>query len=126
MKELLKLANDDYQKRGDKYPKALVPDSIVVSVQDHGATVTFDFKNTSENEAQEWYEKSKERKSISKFKKDYEIEVSTFQDGDFKDDWQNLAVTLTKKEAVKVAQEKPKPKNPPSTIKPEKQSKSVA
>lgn len=124
MKELLKLANTDYQKRGGNYPKSLIPDSIEVSINDNGATVAFDFKNTSDSEALDWYEKSSECKTINKFKKDYDIAISTSQDGDFKDDWQKLTVLLTKKDTAKVAKEEAKTKNPPSTTKSTKQSKS--
>lgn len=124
MKELLKLANADYQKRGNNYPKALIPDSIEVSIEDETATVSFDFKNTSDSEALDWYEKSKECKIINKFKKDYNIAVSTSQDGDFEDDWQKLTVLLSKKDTTKVVKEAPKTKNPPQTTKSTKQSKS--
>ena len=124
MKELLKLANDDYQKRGGDYPKSLIPDSIEVSIKDDITTVSFDFKNTSDSESIAWYEKSKECKIINKFKKDYDIAVSTSQDGDFEDDWQKLTVLLTKKDTTKVATQASKTKNPPQTTKSTKQSKS--
>ena len=101
MKELLKLINSDYQKRGNSYPKALIPDSIEVTISDNGASISFDFKNTTESEALEWYKKSKEFKVISKFQKDYDVALSTSQDGDFKDDWQKLTVELTKKDTTK-------------------------
>lgn len=124
MKELLKLANDDYQKRGKNYPKALIPDSIEVSIKDDGATVAFDFKNTSDSEALNWYEKSKECKVINKFKKDYDIAVSTSQDGDFEDDWQKLTVLLTKKDTTNTAKEVLKTKKTPQTTNPTKETKS--
>jgi len=103
MKELLKLANDDYQKRGNKYPKADIPDSIAVSLKDENATIEFDFKNTDDSSALEWYEKSKESNTIQKYKKEYDIQVVAKQDGDYKDDWQKLTVLLTKKDAIKSA-----------------------
>ncbi len=100
MKELLKLANDDYQKRGGAYPKAYIPDSIEVNIGDVVTTVEFDFKNTNDSEAIEWYEKSKESKVINKYKKDYDITVATSQDGTFEDDWQKLTVSLRKKDSM--------------------------
>ena len=101
MNELLKLANDDYQKRGGDYPKSLIPDIIRVELEKDGASISFDFKNTSDSEALNWYEKSKECKVINKFKKEYDISVSTSQNGDFKNDWQNLTVLLTTKDTIK-------------------------
>jgi len=124
MKELQKLANTDYQKRGAEYPKSLVPDTVEVTIKDDSATVAFDFKNTSDSEAIEWYEKSKECKAINKFKKDYNIAVSTSQDGDFKDDWQKLTVLLTKKDITIVTQQEVKTKKPTPTIAKNKSSKS--
>ncbi len=100
MKELLKLINGDYQKRGNGYPKSLIPDSIEVVTSDNGASISFDFKNTTDSEAKAWYKKSKEFKVISKFQKDYDVALSTSQDGDFKDDWQKLTVELTKKDTT--------------------------
>jgi hypothetical protein len=103
MKELLKLANDDYQKRGGAYPKSYVPDSIEVNIGDTVTTIEFDFKNTNDSEALEWYEKSKESKVINKYKKDYDITVATSQDGTFEDDWQKLTVSLRKKDSMQQA-----------------------
>lgn len=103
MKELLKLANDDYQKRGGAYPKSYVPDRIEVNIGDTVTTIEFDFKNTNDSEAIEWYEKSKESKVINKYKKDYDITVETSQDGTFEDDWQKLTVSLRKKDSMQQA-----------------------
>lgn len=103
MKELLKLANDDYQKRGGAYPKAYIPDSIEVNIGDTVTTIEFDFKNTNDSKAIEWYEKSKESKVINKYKKDYDITVATSQDGTFEDDWQKLTVSLRKKDSMQQA-----------------------
>ncbi|EHP30587.1 hypothetical protein SMGD1_2064 [Sulfurimonas gotlandica GD1] len=124
MKELLKLTNDDYQTRGASYPKSLIPDSIAVEVKDDNVTIVFDFKNTSDSEALEWYEKSKECKVINKFKKDYDIAVSTSQDGDFEDDWQKLTVLLSKKDTSIVVAQEPKTKNPPQTTNSQTNAKS--
>ncbi|MEA2072919.1 MAG: hypothetical protein U9O86_04980 [Campylobacterota bacterium] len=97
MKELLKLANDDYQKRGKSYPKSNIPDSIAVSIGKGNTTIEFNFKNTSDSDTLSWYEKSSEYKAISRYSKGYEIEVTTSQDGDYEDDWIQLTVSLTKK-----------------------------
>jgi len=115
MKELLKLANTDYQKRGSEYPKSLIPDIIEVTINGESVTVSFDFKNTSNSEALVWYEKSKECKVINKFKDDYDIAISTSQDGDFKDDWQKLTVLLTKKDIITITTEEAKTKKLPNT-----------
>lgn len=123
MKELLKLANDDYQKRGGSYPKSLIPDTVRVEVDNDSATIIFDFKNTSDSEAIEWYEKSKEFKTINKFKKDFDIAISTSQDGDFEDDWQQLTVLLTQKDTPKVAPQSHQNEKVPSSTKSTKKSK---
>jgi len=124
MKELLSLANDDYQKRGGNRPKSLIPDVIRVEQQEDKIFISFDFKSTSDSEAVEWYEKSKESKLINKFKKEFDIDISTSQDGDYEDDWQMLTVLLNKKDTLKVAPQESKTKNPPTTTKPQKKSKS--
>ena len=100
MKELLKLANDDYQKRGGNYPKSDVPDSIAVEIAGSQTVIAFDFKNTDDTNALLWYEHSKEHKIINKFSKDYDIAVTASQDGDYEDDWKKLTVLLNKKDLV--------------------------
>ncbi len=101
MKELLKLANDDYQKRGGNYPKSDIPDSIAIEINDTKTVIEFDFKNTDDTNAIKWYEHSKESKTINKFSKDYDISVTASQDGDYEDDWKKLTVLLSKKDLVK-------------------------
>jgi len=123
MKELLKLANADYQKRGGNYPKPLIPDTVEVSINDNNPTIAFDFKNTSDREAMAWYKKSKEYKAINKFKNDYDIAISTSQDGDYEDDWQKLTVMLTKKDTSKITQQEIKTNNPIQTTPKPKPSK---
>ena len=100
MKDLLKLANDDYQKRGEGYPKANKPDSITVEVSFEKTTIEFDFKNTTESDALTWYKKSKELKEIVKYEKDYDIDISTYQDGDYQDDWVKLIFLISKKDII--------------------------
>ena len=124
MKELLSLANDDYQKRGGNRPKSLIPDVIRVEQQEDKIFISFDFKSTSDSEAIEWYEKSKESKLINKFKKEFDIDISTSQDGDYEDDWQMLTVLLNKKDTLKAKAGEVKTTNPPQTTKSTKQSKS--
>jgi len=120
MKELLKLVNDDYQKRGNNAPKPLIPESINVEIGSSKTTIEFDFKNTTDSEAIEWYEKSKEYKAINKFSKDFDIAVSTSQDGDYENDWQKLRVVLTKKDTTKEVAVEPKTKTTtPTTKKPQ-------
>ena len=101
MKELLKLANDDYQKRGKNAPKAMIPDSIAVVIGKVTTTIEFNFKNTSDSETLSWYKKSTEYKVIDKYAKDYEITEVTSQDGDYEDDWLQLTVSLTSKKTQK-------------------------
>lgn len=117
MRELLKLVNDDYQKRGNKAPKPLIPDSIHTEIGSSVITIEFDFKNTSDSDAIKWYEKSKEYKAINKFNKDFNIAVSTSKDGDYKDDWQKLRVELTKKDSAKVVAVEPKKQTATPTTK---------
>ena len=114
MKELLKLANDDYQKRGKNYPKSNIPDSVAVLIGKGTTTIEFDFKNTSDSDTLSWYEKSTECKAINKYSKDYEITVTTSQDGDYEDDWLKLTVSLTKKTPQKQSSTTKKPQTPQS------------
>ena len=96
-KSLLKLKNDDYQKRGGNYPKPNIPDSIDVDINvvTNCMSVMFAFKNTSEDDAYAWYEKSKEFKVINKYAPEYTITTETQQDGDFSDDWVSITVSLS-------------------------------
>jgi len=101
--DLKKLINTDYQTRKGDYPKSNIPDSIDVNITNNSASVEFAFKNTSEDDANTLYEKSKELKIINKFSKEYNITTSTQQDGDYPDDWVLFIVSIkAKKLANKV------------------------
>ena len=96
-KELKKLETADYQNRKGAYPSSNVPDSIKFSDETDGASLEIDFKNTSEQEAIDWFNSSKEVNIVNKFKTNYNIELSAHQDGDYPDDWVKLIVKLIKK-----------------------------
>ena len=97
MEKLLQLANDDYQKRGAKAQKSQIPTSIEVHKEKDEMRLEFDFKNTNEADTIKWYKNSLEFKTINQYAKDYDISLSTLQDGDYKDDWLKLIVSLKKK-----------------------------
>ena len=99
-KELKKLETADYQNRKGKYPSSNVPDTVkFFEESDGGASVEFDFKNTSEQEAIDWFNSSKEANIVNKFKANYDIKIEAHQDGDYPDDWVKLIVKLIKKSA---------------------------
>ena len=99
-KELKKLETADYQNRKGAYPSSNVPDSIKFSDETDGASLEIDFKNTSEQEAIDWFNSSKEANIVNKFKANYNIELKTHQDGDYPDDWVKLTVKLIKKSTL--------------------------
>ena len=96
-KELKKLETADYKKREGAYPSSNVPDSIKFSDETDGASLEIDFKNTSEQEAIDWFKTSKEANIVNKFKTNYDIKIEAHQDGDYPDDWVKLIVKLIKK-----------------------------
>jgi hypothetical protein len=98
-KELKKLETSDYQNRKGEYPSSNVPDSIKFYDKEDGASLEIDFKNTSEQEAIDWFNSSKEANIVNKFKANYNMELSAYQDGDYPDDWVKLTVKLIKKSA---------------------------
>ena len=96
-KELKKLETADYQNRKAKYPSSNVPDTVkFFEESDGGASVEFDFKNTSEQDAINWFETSKEVNILNKFKSNYDIKIEAYQVGDYPDDWVKLTVKLIK------------------------------
>jgi hypothetical protein len=99
-KELKKLETADYQNRKGEYPSSNVPDSIKFYDEEDGASIELDFKNTSEQEAIDWFNSSKEVNIVNKFKANYNIELKTHQDGDYPDDWIKLTVKLIKKSTL--------------------------
>ena len=98
-KELKKLETANYQNREGAYPSSNVPDSIKFYDEENGASLEIDFKNTSEQEAIDWFNSSKEANIVNKFKVNYNIEITAHQDGDYPDDWVKLTVKLIKKSA---------------------------
>ncbi|MCT7405240.1 hypothetical protein [Aliarcobacter cryaerophilus] len=107
-KELKKLETSDYQNRKDKYPASNIPDTIKFQELNNGISVEFEFKNTSEQEALDWFNISKESLIFNKYKTNYNLEIQARQDGDYPDDWVILTVNLIKKSVVenkKVKQE---------------------
>ena len=98
-KELKKLETADYQNRKGEYPRSNVPDSIKFFDEEYGASLEIDFKNTSEQEAIDWFNSSKEANIVNKFKTNYDIKIEAHQDGDYPDDWVKLTVKLIKKSA---------------------------
>ena len=71
--------------------------SIKFSDETDGASLEIDFKNTSEQEAIDWFKTSKEVNIVNKFKANYDIKITAHQDGDYPDDWVKLIVKLIKK-----------------------------
>ena len=82
IKELKKLETADYQNRKGEYPKGGIPDSIKFVSNDDGAQLEFDFKNTNEDESKDWFNASKEVNVVNKFKANYDIKITAYQDGD--------------------------------------------
>ena len=76
-KELKKLETVDYQNRKGAYPSSNVPDSIKFYDKEDGASLEIDFKNTSEQEAIDWFKTSKEANIVNKFKDNLNIQNST-------------------------------------------------
>ena len=99
-KELKKLETSDYQNRKGEYPSSNVPDSIKFYDKEDGASLEIDFKNTSEQEAIDWFNSSKEANIVNKFKTNYDIKIEAHQDGDYPDDWVKLTVKLIKKSTL--------------------------
>lgn len=107
-KELKKLETTDFQDRKDGYPVSNIPDSIRYKELDNGVCVEFVFKNTTDEEANAWFNNSKESLIFNKFKTNYNLEIQIIQDGNYPDDWIILGAMLIKKSTVtsgKVKQE---------------------
>lgn len=102
------LETDDYQKRGDGYPKSNVPDSIRAYRGDHGndAMLEFQFKNTSQRTGEAW---------VTRYCADKKLKVTrvtSAQAGDYHDDWINVHATISVdgKKATKRVTKKETPK----------------
>src|SRR5574344_1026971 len=99
-KELKKLETTDFQDRKDGYPVSNIPDSIRYKELDNGVCVEFVFKNTTDEEANAWFNNSKESLIFNKFKTNYNLEIQIIQDGNYPDDWIILGAMLIKKSTV--------------------------
>lgn len=77
------LATGNFQNRkGDQYPNSGIPD--VIDVQ--GDEASFEFKNTSEKQAQQWVEQYLKSKNVKY------SSIQTSQDGDYHDDWVSVRI----------------------------------
>ena len=94
--KLFNLATEDYQNRRGQYPTAGVPDTIDVFEYNSKIFIEFSFKNTSEISADRWVRNYLKNKiDVDPFK------VSTYQDGDYQNDWVVAqALYLIKEEKV--------------------------
>ena len=80
--KLFNLATEDYQNRRGQYPTGGVPDTIDVFERNNKVFIEFSFKNTSEISADRWVcNYLKNKIDVDPFK------VSTYQDGDYQNDW---------------------------------------
>ena len=80
--KLFNLATKDYQNRRGQYPTGGVPDTIDVFERNGKVFIEFSFKNTSEISADRWV------RSYLKNKIDVDpFKISTYQDGDYQNDW---------------------------------------
>lgn len=84
-----KFSDEDFQNRGDNYPKSGVPVSIQATHWKGEDTMEFSFKNTSERIAQKWVEKWLRSKNIVWLGK-----IESNQAGDYRDDWVDVFVTV--------------------------------
>lgn len=85
IEKLMELNNDDYQNRRGNYPQSNIPDGISVTQGTKAICVVATFKNTSEDIAKRWLERT--IKGLGLSLKDNEINIKTYQDGDYHNDW---------------------------------------
>ena len=80
--KLFSLATNDYQNRRGQYPTAGVPDTIDVFERNSKIFIEFSFKNTSEISADRWVRNYLKNKiGVDP------INIDTYQDGDYQNDW---------------------------------------
>lgn len=85
------LNNQDYQNRKGNYPKSDIPTDIRVQSNE----IIISFKNTSEEIAKRFAENLLKAKSGElKIPKNMNINIRTYQDGDYHDDWVCATITL--------------------------------
>ena len=75
--KLKALETDDYQRRGGRYPK----DGIADTIQYWDHSLSFEFKNTGERSAERWVKNFLSVKNLSPKK------IQSEQTGDYQDDW---------------------------------------
>lgn len=95
-----KLNSEDYQNRGGDYPKSDVPVSINCSENKEDIEVEISFKSTTMENANSWVESSDEYNLLQNFAKEngYSVEVNSYQDGDYENDWIATIIKLKKEE----------------------------
>jgi hypothetical protein len=86
--DLKKLETDDYQNRNGDYPKSGRPDSINVS----SSYISFSFKNTPQSTAERWVERYLNSEGFSVAKD----AISSYQSGDYHDDWVDVDIQIYK------------------------------
>ena len=80
--KLFSLATNDYQNRRGQYPTGGVPDTIDVFERNSKIFIAFSFKNTSEISADRWVRNYLKNKiGVDP------INIDTYQDGDYQNDW---------------------------------------
>ena len=80
--KLFSLATNDYQNRRGQYPTGGVPDTINVFERNSKVFIAFSFKNTSEISADRWVRNYLKNKiGVDP------INIDTYQDGDYQNDW---------------------------------------
>ena len=80
--KLFSLATNDYQNRRGQYPTGGVPDTIDVFERNSKVFIAFSFKNTSEISADRWVRNYLKNKiGVDP------INIDTYQDGDYQNDW---------------------------------------
>lgn len=78
------IETEDYQKRGDDYPKSNIPAAITVHTPSR--TADFLFKNTDEYTAEAFVKKFAAERKLRI------INIVTYQVGDYEDDWVTVTV----------------------------------
>ena len=84
--DLKKLETDDYQNRNGDYPRSGRPDTINVS----SAWIEFSFKNTPQSVAERWVERYLNSEGF----KVAAGAISSYQSGDYHDDWVDVSIQI--------------------------------
>ena len=112
--KLFSLATNDYQNRRGQYPTGGVPDTIDVFERNSKVFIAFSFKNTSEISADRWVRNYLKNKiGVDP------INIDTYQDGDYQNDWVVSQVKyLIEEEKVNEPVKVEKPNEPVKVEKP--------